>query len=79
MGDGSILSMEMKIGWKDGEDGRLAGIIELPLDIPDGFISSDVVHNLIGKELLDINVDWLHIRQVGVQKDFPNPLDAGTW
>jgi len=27
MGDGSILSIEMEIGWEDGEDGRLAVLL----------------------------------------------------
>ncbi|KAL0734283.1 hypothetical protein Bca4012_010493 [Brassica carinata] len=27
MGDGSILSIEMEIGWEDGEDGRLANLL----------------------------------------------------
>ncbi|KAF3547704.1 hypothetical protein DY000_02003996 [Brassica cretica] len=34
--------------------------------------------SLIGKELLDIDVGLLHIRQVEVQEDSPNPVGAGV-
>ena len=33
---------------------------------------------MIGKELLDIDVGLLHIRQVEVQEDSPNPVGAGV-
>ncbi|KAF3505797.1 hypothetical protein F2Q69_00003295 [Brassica cretica] len=60
------------------EPGRFKGIRELPWDLLGCFICADFVHSLIGKELLDINVGLLHIRQVEVQEDSPNPVGAGV-
>ena len=46
------------------EPGRFKGIGELPWDLLDGFKGSDLVPDLKRKELLDINVGLLQIRQV---------------
>ena len=44
--------------------GRFKGIRELPWDLLDGLKGSDLVPDLKRKELLDINVGLLQIRQV---------------
>ena len=46
------------------EPGRFKGIRELPWDLLDGLKGSDLVPDLKRKELLDINVGLLQIRQV---------------
>ncbi|KAL0697142.1 hypothetical protein Bca4012_064322 [Brassica carinata] len=59
--------------------GRFEGVSELPGNLLYGLKDAEVVPDLKRKELLDIYVGLLQIRQFCVNEDPPDPMMAGAW